>query len=132
MSSLILYRGDRANVTPEDVFNNGFIPKGTHNDALLHTQFNSQAGNFVSTSSKVSVAENFATSEGMQDGYVYIIHANHYIDMNAKYGNEVFHPHDYEYLIPGGIKSSEIECAYKIQRDYSIGELILNPNFGGN
>ena len=35
-----LFRGDRASVVPDDVFKNGFKPKGTHNDALLHTKSN--------------------------------------------------------------------------------------------
>ena len=126
------FRGDDISVTPDIVFSQGIKPKGTHNDPLLHTKYNSTPGNFVSTSTKASIAEDYATYYGMQEGYFYIIHTDNYIDMNAIYGNSAFHPHDNEFLIPGGIKASEIEGAYKIQSDYSIGEFIPNPNFGGN
>lgn len=42
----------------------------------------------------MAVAKQFATSEGIHDGYVYEVYTRNYIDMNSKYGNEVFHPHD--------------------------------------
>ena len=64
-----LFRGDKASVVPEDVFQIGFKPKGTHNDALLHTKSNTTAGNFVSTSSDKAIATDFAG----KNGYVYVI-----------------------------------------------------------
>jgi len=72
-----LFRGDRASVVPDDVFKNGFKPKGTHNDALLHTKSNTTAGNFVSTSGDIVIATEFAG----KNGYVYVIRTNNYVDI---------------------------------------------------
>ena len=60
-----LFRGDKASVVPNDVFQNGFKPKGTHNDALLHTKSNTTAGNFVSISSDKIIATEFAEKMAM-------------------------------------------------------------------
>lgn len=120
-----LYRGDRASVTPETVFKNGFSPKGTHNDALLHTKSNSTAGNFVSTSSSKNIASQFAG----KNGYVYEIRTKNYIDINATYGAKTYFPEQMEFSIPGGIKPNEIVGAYKKQGGKIVGDFISNPNF---
>ena len=70
----ILYRGEKASVTPNDVFENGIDPKGTHNDALLHTKSNLTAGDFVSTTSDKEIATQFAGKKG----YVYVIETSNY------------------------------------------------------
>lgn len=122
-----LYRGERSSVTPDNVFNNGFSPKGTHNDALLHTQSNTTAGNFVSTTSDKSIAAGFAG----KNGYVYKIKTNNYIDINSTYGNKVPFPEQKEFAIPGGIFASEVQGAYKKQKGTIIPEFISNSLFGG-
>lgn len=127
-SSKTVYRGDRASVVPEDVFQNGFSPKGTHNDALLHTKSNATAGNFVSTSGDMSIATDF----GGKNGYVYVIQTDNYVDINAIYGAGAYFPEQMEFSIPGGIKPSEIVGAYKKQGGKIVGDFIPNPNFGGN
>ena len=127
-TSKTVYRGDRASVVPEDVFQNGFSPKGTHNDALLHTKSNATAGNFVSTSGDMSIATDF----GGKNGYVYVIQTDNYVDINATYGAGGYFPEQIEFSIPGGIKPSEIVGAYKKQGGKIVGDLIPNPNFGGN
>ncbi|MDE6312573.1 MAG: enterotoxin A family protein [Lachnospiraceae bacterium] len=119
--SIILYRGDCA--TPTEVFKNGFKPRGIHNVPLLHNKYNSMSGNYVSTSRKMEVADAYATGGGVEDGYVYIIHAKSYINMNTTYGKDVAHPHDYEFLIEGAIP---------ISKKMMYGSFIPNPNYGGN
>ena len=127
-SSQIVYRGDRASVVPEDVFQNGIKPKGTHNDALLHTKSNATAGNFVSTSSDMSIATDF----GGKNGHVYVIKTDNYVDINSTYATDAYFPEQKEFSIPGGVKPSEIVGAYKKQNGKIIGDFIPNPNFGGN
>lgn len=80
-----LFRGERANVVPDDVFQNGFKPMGTHNDALLHTKSNATAGNFVSTSGDKAIATEFASN----NGYVYVILADNYFDTLIKLREEL-------------------------------------------
>ena len=123
-----LFRGDRASVVPDDVFQNGFKPKGTHNDALLHTKSNKTAGNFVSTSGDKAIATEFAG----KNGYVYVIQTDNYVDINSTYGADAYFPEQMEFSIPGGIKPSEIVGVYKKQGGKIIGDFIPNPNFGGN
>ena len=123
-----LFRGDRASVVPDDVFQNGFKPKGTHNDALLHTKSNTTAGNFVSTSGDKTIATEFAG----KNGYVYVLQTDNYVDINSTYGAGAYFPEQMEFSIPGGIKPSEIVGAYKKQDGKIIGDFIPNLNFGGN
>lgn len=99
-----MYRGDRSSVKPDDVFENGFSPKGTHNDPLLHTSGNSNAGNFVSTSSDKNIANSFAG----KNGYVYVIETDNYVDINTQYGSSAQFPEQHEFSIPGGIKIQKL------------------------
>ena len=123
-----LFRGDKASAVPNEVFQNGFKPKGTHNDALLHTKSNTTAGNFVSTSSDKAIATDFAG----KNGYVYVIQTNNYVDINSTYGSRAYYPEQMEFSIPDGIKPFEIVGAYKKQGGEIAGTFIPNPNFGGN
>ncbi|MBQ7067236.1 MAG: hypothetical protein IJN92_10495, partial [Lachnospiraceae bacterium] len=123
----ILFRGDKASVVPDDVFQNGFKPKGTHNDALLHTKSNTTAGNFVSTSASKEIATQFAG----KNGYVYVIDTDNYIDINKTYGDLVDYVEQMEFSIPGGINPNEIVGAYKKQNGILVGDFIPNPNYGG-
>lgn len=122
-----LFRGERSSNTPDKAFNDGFEPKGTHNDPLLHTQSNTTPGNFVSTSKSKEIATDFAG----KNGYVYEVRTNNYIDINSTYGNRVPFPEQQEFSIPGGIKPDEIVGAYKKQGGSIIGDMIINPNYGG-
>ena len=122
-----LYRGDRSTVTPDNVFENGFTPKGTHDDALLHTSSNTTPGNFVSTSSDIEIVSEFAK----KNGYIYVIETDNYIDVNSTFGADAKYPEQKEFSIPNGIKPSEVVGAYKKQKGVIVGEFISNPNFGG-
>ncbi len=123
----ILFRGEKASVVPDDVFQNGFIPKGTHNNALLHTKSNSTVGNFVSTSGDKSIATEFAG----KNGYVYVIQTDNYVDINSTYGLGTYFPEQMEFSIPGGIRPTEIIGVYKKQSGKIMEDFIPNPNFGG-
>ncbi len=72
IESKILFRGERATSTPELIFENGILPKGSHNDPLLHTKSNTTAGNFISTTSHFEIAREFAG----KNGYIYICSKN--------------------------------------------------------
>lgn len=126
--TVTLYRGDRSSVTPDDVLANGFKPKGTHDDPLLHTSSNANAGNFVSTSSSEEIAIQFAG----KNGYVYVIETDNYVDINATYGDMANYPEQLEFSIPGGIKPNEVVGTYKMQSGNIVGDFIPNPNYGGN
>ena len=123
----VLFRGDKTSVAPDEVFQNGFKPRGTHNNALLHTKSNNTVGNFVSTSSNKAIATEFAG----KNGYVYVIQTDNYVDINGTYGLGAYFPEQMEFSIPGGIKPSEIVGAYKKQAGKIIGDFIPNPNYGG-
>ena len=123
-----LYRGDRSSVRPKDVFESGFESKGVHGDPLLHTKSNTTAGNFVSTSADKGIATEFAG----KNGYVFEMRTNNCIDINGTYGEKILYPEQMEFVVPGGIKPSEIVGAYRVQNGKIVGDMIPNPNFGGN
>lgn len=87
-----LYRCDKSTVTPDSVFEDGFTPKGTHDDAWLHTKSNFTAGNFISTSGDFEIASEFAR----KNGYVYVIETDNYVDINATYGSNANFPEQKE------------------------------------
>jgi len=122
-----LYRGERATTVPEVVFEEGIKPKGTHDDALLHTKSNTTAGNFVSTTDQFDLArDGFAG----KNGYVYVIETDNYVDINRTYGDKAYFPEQSEFSISGGIKRSEIKGAYSKEKGVIVGDLIPNPNYG--
>jgi len=127
-STKILFRGDRPSVKPEDVFENGFIPKGTHDDALLHTSSNTTSGNFISTSSDIEIANGFVQN----NGYIYELESSNYIDMNAAYGEAAYYPEQLEFSIPGGVSGSQIKGAWVVKNGVMTGEFIPNPGFIGD
>jgi len=120
-----LFRGDRSTVSPDVVFNEGFKPKGTHNDLTLHTTSNTTAGNFVSSTSDISIAEQFAG----KNGYVYVIETDNGIDINKTLGANAPFPEQLEHSIKGGVKPDEVKGAYKMNKGVRSDELISNPNY---
>ena len=77
-SELILYRGERSSVRPDEVFSEGIKSKGIGNDIVAHIRSNTTPGNFVSTSLDINIAKDFAG----KNGYVYEIKTTNYIDVN--------------------------------------------------
>lgn len=47
------------------------------------------------------------------------------------YGSKAYFPEQMGFSIQGGIKLSEIVGAYKKKNGEIMGELIINPNYGG-
>ena len=60
-----LFRGDRSTATPDIVFEQGFIPKGTNNNLEQHVTSNTTAGNFISTTLEKGIAENLQVKMAM-------------------------------------------------------------------
>ena len=124
-SNTLLFRGERSSMTPERAFTEGFKPKGTHNDLLLHTTSNTTPGNFVSSSSKRGIAQDFAG----RNGYLYEIDTPNGIDVNKALGSRSPFPEQFEHAIQGGVKGSEIKGSQKLSKGKLVGDYINNPNY---
>lgn len=121
-----VYRGDKASLTPEQVFKNGFSSPGSHDNLLNHIESNTTRGDFVSTTRDPSIADAFSS----KNGYVYEIRSKKGIDVNATLGGDAdtFFPEQVEVSIPGGILPSDIKGAYP-KGKVSPENFILNPNY---
>ncbi len=121
----IVFRGERSSMDPSKVFEQGFQPKGTHSDLLQHVSSNTTPGNFISTSSEQSIAEDFSG----KNGYVYEIETSSGRDVNAELGSKSPFPEQKEIAIEGGVKPNEIKGAHVMQNGKPTGKYIPNPNF---
>lgn len=122
---IITYRGDRSSVTPDNVFNEGITPKGTHNDVSLHTKSNTTPGNFISSSTDINIANDFAE----KNGYVYVIDTDNGVDVNKALGKDAHFPEQFEYSIKGKVEGEQIIGAYKVKNGKTEGDMIKNPNY---
>jgi RHS repeat-associated protein len=122
-----LFRGERSSVTPEVVFEKGFVPKGTHYDLGQHVTSNSTAGNFISTTSDKGIATQFAG----KNGYVYEIETSNYIEVNKTLGAKSPFPEQLEFSVPGSVQPYEIKGAYVLKNGVLTGEYIPNHGFKG-
>jgi len=120
-----LFRGERSSVDPDVAFEQGFKPKGTHNNLEQHVTSNTTAGDFISTTSEKGIAEQFAG----KNGYVYEIETSNYIDVNKTLGAKSPFPEQMEFSVPGGVSSSQIKGAWVIKGGKLTGEFIPNPGF---
>ena len=110
------------------VFNEGFKPKGTHNDPLLHTSSTTTPGDFVSTSPDIDIAKGFTG----KNGWVYVIETENYVDQNATYGASANYYEQHEISIKGAVDPSDIVGAYKTHNGQIVdGSYVPNPNYGG-
>ena len=121
-NSFIYYRGEKASINPEIVFQKGILPKGTHNNLYEHIQ--GKRGNFVSTSSSFDISNEFSG----KNGYMYIINTNRGIDTVKIFGDKHPFPEQKEFSIPNGVKNYEIKGVY-IYKNNEIVNYIENPNF---
>jgi len=119
---IILFRGERSSVTPDNVFKNGFSPVGTHNNLLDHVSSNSTRGNFVSTSESFKVASSFAG----KNGYIYVIDTERGINVNNVLKNSSPFPEQLEHSIPGKVKPNEIVGVYPKKGGLVTGDFIPN------
>jgi hypothetical protein len=122
---IIVFRGERSSNNPSKIFDEGFKSKGTHNDLLLHITSNTTAGNFVSSTSDINIAEQFAG----KNGYIYVIDTDNAIDVNKTLGSTSPFPEQMEHSIKGGAKPDEIKGAYKMNKGKITDEFIENPNY---
>lgn len=123
---LNLFRGDKASVTPEWVFQNGLVAKGDNMDLLAHTRSNTVDSGYIATSRSFEVAQ---YSFAGKNGYVYAIQTNRWRDVNAELGDAFWHPWQLEYAIPGPVFTYEIIGAYPLRNHELTGQFIPNPNF---
>lgn len=122
---IIVYRGDRSSVKPNEVFEKGITPKGTHNNVLLHTKSCTTPGNFVSSSLKFNIAKGFAK----KNGYIYVIDTDNGIDVNKVFGENANYYEQFEYSIIGRVNGEQIVGAYKVKKYKIVGDMIKNPNY---
>lgn len=116
-----------SSVTPDQVFQNGFTPKGEHNNLLQHVTSNTTPGNYISTSQSFDIAQQFAG----RNGYVYEIYSKTAINVNNALGSLSPFPEQLEYAIPGKVSGEMVKGAYVLCKGALTGEYIPNPFFGG-
>ena len=119
---VLTFRGDRASLLPETVFETGFLSKGTHEDLFEHVS--GVPGDFVSTSQSKDIALEFAGS----NGYVYEIRSGRGLDSRRLLQDGHPFPEQLEITIPGGIDPSEVVGAHVVRGGKLTGEFIPNPN----
>lgn len=126
---IITYRGDNRR-SPDEIFRDGFKPKGDSNDLFLHAlDSDNPPSNFISTTPDKNIATEFATSYGSKDGYVYYTRANNGIDINKTLGADSPFTREAEIAVPGGIKPGDVLGATPVNADGTWGNYtILNPN----
>jgi hypothetical protein len=123
-----LYRGDGHH--PDEIFENGFRPKGTSDDLLLHSiDSNKPPSNFVSTSPDREVGIDFATKFNMRSGFLYTIRMIPGRDLIKELGKKYKFSNEREVAIQGGVKKEDILGATPIGANGRAGDhSILNPN----
>ncbi|MBO1332570.1 polymorphic toxin-type HINT domain-containing protein [Streptomyces sp. VRA16 Mangrove soil] len=115
-----LYRADTRG--PDEIFANGFKPKGDNLDLIQHVlQYRPDSG-FVATSRSLAAAQRFAKDAGME-AHIYKIRGSG-IDVNATLGPTSPHPHEKEIAVPGIIHPHDIEGVWN-----PLGQWIPNPMF---
>jgi hypothetical protein len=107
-----VFRNQQSSLGYEDFFNNGITPKGTHDNLLMHTESNTIAGNFIST----TLDKDIATQFGSQNGCVFEIRSTNGIDINKTLGADAMHPGQLEGSIPDVILSKEIKGVWQKAR----------------
>ncbi|MBK6696034.1 MAG: hypothetical protein IPG50_28065 [Myxococcales bacterium] len=125
-----LFRGERPSMGPETVFNDGLVPKGTNNDLFAHVSNNGAGSSFVSTSSSMDVARDFALSNGERaSGWIYRINGQGAIDAAAATNNFRYTADQQEHVFRGPVEMSRVEAVAPVTREGGIGEFAPNPGF---
>ena len=125
----IVFRGDKASVTPAQAFNNGIPSQGAHDNLIKHLDGgNVNKGDFISTSKDLTIADGFAGN----NGYVFKVRSRNGkgVDVNETLGDEVdtWFPEQLEVSISGGIDKADIIGAYP-KGQYTDSDFIPNPNY---
>ena len=91
---------------PEEIFSRGFEPKGNNMDLVQHAWENPADSGYVSTSSRLASAQDFAEDNGYD--YIYKLRASG-VDVNAELGAESPFPFENEIAVPHPIPGGDIE-----------------------
>jgi len=119
-----VWRNQQSSLGYEDFFNNGMQPKGAHDNLLRHTESNTTAGNFVSSTLDKDIAPQF----GGPNGWVFEVRSTKGIDINKTLGDDALHFGQKEVSIPDGVLAKDIKGVWrKVGRE--LTEWIPNPNF---
>ena len=119
-----VYRNQQSSLGYEDFFNNGMSPNGTHDNLLMHTESNTTAGNFISTSLDKDIARQF----GSPNGWVFEIKSTNGIDINKTLGADAIHPGQFEVSIPDQVLAKDIKGVWQKQGGV-LTTWIPNPNY---
>ncbi|MFI0779259.1 DUF6531 domain-containing protein [Streptomyces sp. NPDC021212] len=128
-----VYRGDVRH--PDDIFKNGFSPKGTNEDIGQYALHDTPS-NWVGTSKSASQAGNFPQSAGGRGTWVYEVRGNGYgVDVNRALGGAIRSfirgtgfPSERE-VIFRSINPSNIARAERWRYGMPTREIIENPGF---
>ncbi|MFF1793197.1 RHS repeat-associated core domain-containing protein [Kitasatospora sp. NPDC058263] len=117
-----VYRADTRG--HDEIFANGFEPKGDNLDINQHVHENRTDSGFVSTSRTRGAAEGFANDVYMDDDtHIYKIRGKG-IDVNAHFGDSSPYPWEEEVAVAGKIHPHDIEGVWN-----HLGEWTANPGF---
>ncbi|MGH1372134.1 MAG: RHS repeat-associated core domain-containing protein [Cellvibrionaceae bacterium] len=126
---IITYRGDTR--PPETIFSEGFQTKGDNTDLYQYAAVNTPSI-YLSTTTNIDVAVEFATKYGCCDGYVYAVRSSNGIDVNRTLGSQSPWPEEAEIAIPHGAKSDQILGATFVSANETFANhTILNPEVYG-
>lgn len=126
---IITYRGDTR--PPETIFPEGFQTKGGNTDLYQYAAVNTPSI-YLSTTTNIDVAVEFATKYGCCDGYVYAVRSSNGIDVNRTLGSQSPWPEEAEIAIPHGAKSEQILGATFVSANETFANhTILNPEVYG-
>ncbi|MGW0336891.1 scabin-related ADP-ribosyltransferase [Streptomyces sp. NPDC003011] len=129
----VVYRGDAR--PPEEVFQNGFSPKGVNEDIGKYSLHDTPS-NWVGTSKSASEAGNFPQSARGRGTWVYEIRGNGYgVDVNKALGgairsfiNGTGFPSERE-VIFRSVDASNIVRAERWRYGLRTGEVVENPGY---
>ncbi|VVM99668.1 hypothetical protein PS662_03279 [Pseudomonas fluorescens] len=123
-----LYRGDARH--PDEIFEEGFKPKGTSDDLLLHSLDSAKPpSNFVSTTPDREVGIDFATKFAMRRGFLYTIRLIPGRDLAKELGKKYKYGSEREVAIQGGVKKEDILGATPVDANgRPTSHTALNPN----
>ncbi|MGA6981054.1 MAG: enterotoxin A family protein, partial [Candidatus Sulfotelmatobacter sp.] len=117
-ASATVFRADDRG--PEEIFSKGFEPKGDNMDLLQHASSNPNDSGYISTSSRLAFAQDWAAENGYD--YIYKLRATG-LDVNAELGADSPFPYENEIAVPQSIPGSDIEGVW------GLGGWMDNPGF---
>jgi len=92
------FRGERASVKPEVVFEEGIPAKGKNMDLLRHAKKTRSDTGYVGSSLRPAIGKGFAG----KNGWLYVIRTGRGIDVNEALGGDSPFPEQFERAIPQG------------------------------